>query len=145
MALTDEPFRDDLEARIKTAYPNLATYLSEVPEDDALDWNNGLFSPYVVLYFGGPIRAAGDHSLVSTRYDTTIVYCTMEIYAPLARTARTIKNNLVNLLVGYYPTDCGELTLEGGLAFTKASNIVRPTQYIESVGLSARSNLSWVS
>lgn len=144
MALTTLPFRADIEARINTAYPNIKTYTSEVPEDNTVAWNNGLFAPYVVLYFGGPIRAAGDHSLVSTKYDTTIVYCTIEAYAPVASTAGLIKDNLVTLLVGFYPTDCGELTLEGGFAFSKASNVIRPTQYVDSVGFSARSNLSWV-
>ena len=143
MALTDEPFRADVEARINTAYPNIDTYVSEVPEDKDVVWNNGLFSPYVVLYFGGPVRAAGDRSIVSTRYDTTIVYCTVEVYAPKAGTASIIKNNLIDLLTGFRPTDCGELATEGGFAFSKASNVVRPTQYIESVGFSARSNLSW--
>jgi hypothetical protein len=145
MALSSATFRSGILARIVAANSHIPVFTSEVPEDSTIVYTNGLFTPFVVLYFGGPIRAARDHSLVSTRNDMTIVYCTAEVYAPRADTAAVIKDSLIDLLTGYSPTDCGELTLEGGLAYSRASNTVRPTQYIESTAWSARSNLSYTN
>lgn len=143
MALSTAAFRADVLARIRTANPNAQVFESEVPEDADIPYPNGLFSPFYVVYFGGPIRAARDRGLVSTRNDTTIVYCTVEVYAPKASTAALLKDRLVDLITGFTPTDCGEMTLEGGLAYSRASNTVRPTQYIDSTSWTTRSNLSW--
>lgn len=142
MTLKTTGFETYVVDRIKAAYPNLPVYDSEVPEDSAIKYANGLFSPFVVVYFGGPIRAARDRGIVSTRNDSTILYCTVEAYAPTSDTARVVRDNMIDLLTGSFPPDCGELSLEGGFSYSRASATVRPTQYIRSLAFSTRGNLS---
>lgn len=142
MTLKTTGFETSVISRITTQYPNLAVYDSEVPEDSDIQYTNGLFSPFVVVYFGGPIRAARDRGIVSTRNDSTILYCTLEVYAPRSDTARAVRDNLVDLLTGFIPPDCGEMSLEGGFSSSRASTTVRPTQYIRSLAFTTRGNLS---
>lgn len=142
MSLDAKPFRDAVKARLEANFTNTDVYTSEVPEDGDINWNNGLFSPYLVVFFGGPIRSARDKGIVSTRFDTTILYCTVEVYAPVADTAAFLKDKVVDVLTGFRPPDCGEMVLEGGLAYSKASNEVRPTQYIDSTAFTTRGNLT---
>lgn len=144
MALSSAPFRDAVKARLEANFPNVDVYVSEVPEDSDINWNNGLFSPYLVIFFGGPIRSARDRGIVSTRNDTTILYCTVEVYAPVFSTAGLLKDKVVDVLTGFRPPDCGEMVLEGGLAYSKASNDVRPTQYVDSTAFTTRGNLTMV-
>ena len=117
-------------------------YADEVPEDGTINWKNGLFDPFVVVYFGGPIRSGTDRSLISTRYDSTVLTCTVEVYAPKAQDARSIKGKITDMLTGFRPTDCGELTIALTNQYSRASNNVRPTNYISAVGFSCVSNLS---
>lgn len=142
MALSSAPFKADVKAQLQAQFPAMHLYVSEVPEDDQINWNNGLFSPYIVLSFGGPIRSARDKGIVSTKYDTTILYCTVEVYAPRSDDAALIKDDVVKRLTGFRPTDCGEMVLEGGLAYSRASNDVRPTIYVESTAFTTRGNLT---
>lgn len=141
MALTTLPFRTDVLNRLATLPQQV--YVGQVPEDSEIDWNDGLFDPFTIVYFGGPIRTGTDHHLTGTRNDTTFVYCTIEVSAPRADVAGLIKDKIIDLLTGFRPTDCGEMVLEGGGQFSRAANEVRPTVYIESTAFTARSNLSW--
>lgn len=142
MALDPTPAFNAVITRLRTLQP-LPVYESEVPEDKDLVMTNGLFQPFIVVYLGGPIRAARDHNITGTRNDTTILYWTVEVYAPRAADATSIKGRLTSLLTGFVPPDCGELTLEGGMNYSRSSNQVRPTQFIAGLGFTARSNLSW--
>lgn len=143
MSADPTPVFDDVINRLRTQQP-LPVFEDEVPEDTDLEVVNGVFRPFIVIYSGGPIRAGSDHHLVSSKYDTTILYWTMEVYAPVASDAKRICGSLIPIFAAYRPVNSGEMMLEGGMTYSRASNTVRPTQYIKSIGWSARSNLSWV-
>lgn len=119
-----------------------SVYEDQPPEDADIDWNDGLFRPYLVASFGGPVRSARDRSLVTTRWDATILTFVVEAHAPTATAARQIQGEVIDLMTGFRATDCGELTLEMVGRRTRASNSIRPTVHIAAVGFSCVSNLS---
>lgn len=121
----------------------LTVYDSIVPEDADIVLTNGLFNPFVVVYSGGPIRSGTDHHISGSRNDTTVLYWTIAVYAPTADVPGVVAGQILNLLAGYKPPDCGEMLLEGGLSYSRGSNTVRPTQYVREIAFNARSNLSW--
>ena len=129
--------RDELESL------GLAVYHAQVPEYEDLPRSNGVMLPFLVVYNGGPVHGSGSHHIVGTRNDTTVLFWTVSVYAARASEAELYKGKVVNLLAGFRPTDTGELVLTGGMAYSRASNTVRPTLYIEEVSFNARSNLSW--
>lgn len=130
------PLEDDIEAVVKTVCTR--TWVSEIPSDVATPQ-----MPYVILYFGGPIRSASDHHITSVRNDTMIGYCTVQVVSSTDKSARDVNNRIRNALVGYRPTDAGEMASEGGLAYSRGNNDVKPTKYYRETGYSYRTNLSW--
>lgn len=136
MTLDTGPLEDAIEARVKTVISRV--WISQVPSDLPTPE-----MPYVVIFFGGPVRASSDHHITSTRNDTVIGYCTVQVISLTDKSARDVNNKIRNALVGFRPTDAGEMVTEGGLAYSRGSNDVKPTTYYRETGYSYRMNLSW--
>ena len=105
-------------------------YDTEEPEgiDVSVD-KYGLFAAYHSLAFGGPIRSLRDRSFNGTAKDPHIVTVAVGSYAPDTVTLRTVHAAMIDALAGFYPTDSGELVLEGGFNLSFSANNVRPTVY----------------
>lgn len=136
MSLDSAPYENDIKATVLAVTPRV--FISEVPSDLPTPQ-----APYVVIYFGGPIRAGRDHHITSTRNDTTISYCTVQVVSETDTSARDVNDLIRNALVGHRPPDCGEMVLEGGLARSNGTNEVKPTRYYRETGYSFRSNLQF--
>lgn len=136
MTLNTAPAEDDIKATVQAVTPRV--FITEVPSDVPTP-----AMPYVVIYFGGPIRAASDHHITSTRADTTIGYCTVQVVSETDTSARDVNNRILNALVGHRPPDCGEMVLETGAARSNGTNEVKPTRYYRETGYSYRSNLQF--
>ena len=143
MALDPTPVFDDVLARVQSVIGATKVYVAEVPEDKDIPVVNALPVPFVSIYFGGPVRSSRDRHITTSRNDTTVLFFTVQAYAPRADIARTIKGRIIEGLTGYRPVDGGEMILAGGNTCTRASNEVRPTQFLEEVQFTCRSNLSW--
>lgn len=137
MTLATAALEDDIVATVKAA-TNPRVFVSEVPTDIPTPQY-----PYTVIYFGGPVRSARDHHITSTRNDTNIGYCTVEVVSTTDTSARDVNDRIRNALVGHRPPDSGEMVLEGGLAQSRGSDEVRPTLYYRTTGYSYRTNLGW--
>lgn len=143
MSTDTAPIEADILAVLR-AGTNIEWHDSEMPEDSTLVVTNGLFSPYGVVYFGGPVRTGTDRSLVSTRHDLNQMYCTVQINAPRAAEAKLLKDAAVDLLNGYRPPEAGELSLEGGMGYSRnSSSNELPTVYVREIGFSCVMNLAW--
>lgn len=136
MTLNTAPAEDDIKATVQAVTPRV--FISEVPGDVPTP-----AMPYVVIYFGGPIRAASDHHITSTRADTTIGYCTVQVVSETDTSARDVNNRILNALVGHRPPDSGEMILETGASRSNGTNEVKPTKYYRETGYSYRSNLQF--
>ena len=129
-----ERLRDNLSIKV---------YETQVPEDSELEYSNGIPLPFAVVYTGAPTRAARGRHITNSRNDTTLLTWVIATYGARPSEARLYKGQVINLLTGWTPSDCGEMTLDGGWTYSRSSNSVRPTQFIEEVAFMARSNLSW--
>lgn len=143
MSLDPTPVFVAIRDRVQEIMGKTEVYENEIPPDSAIPTNSqGLMKPFVVLYYGGPIRSGRDRSLVTTRRDLILLYITIEVYAPSAQLARELKGKLVEELTGMRTDDMSELTLSGfGMSQSRASNTVRPTMYIETQAWQCFSNL----
>lgn len=130
---------DDILSRMRT---NLVpeVYDTEVTDDD-VTYVNGIMSPYYVVMFGGPVRAARGKSITTVRHHVTILYCTVTCVAPDANGRNYLIDSVVDLLTGYAPPECGEMILEGGMAYTNGNTTVRPTKYFKDIVFTYRANL----
>ena len=72
------------------------------------------------------------------------MYCTLQINAPRAAEAKLLKDTAVDLLNGYRAPEAGELTLEGGMGYSRNSGSNElPTVYVREIGFSCVMNLVW--
>lgn len=144
MALDPTSVFDSILNKTKEIMGNTPVYVAEIPPDEKIPTDSrGNMIPFVSLSFGGPIRSASDRNLVSVRRDVNILYVTADIFAPTATIARQVKGRLIEGLTGFAEGDMTELTLTGlSLSLTRASNVVRPTQYVEMQSWQCRSNLT---
>lgn len=130
---------------IKTYLKTLVTYkvlTAEMLPTESLELDSkGKPKPYIVVNFGGPVRAARDRGLVSAKYDATVLFITLDVFAGTSDDALAIKGYLLEELVGWKPTGATELIPMGGMTHSRAATGVRPTQYIESLSFQCFSNL----
>ena len=143
LAINPTPVFQAIEQHIKST-TDCAVHLSKIPEDESLtyDEDTGLVEPFIVMYFGGPIRAAGDHNLCDYRHDTTNLYITVDCYSGRYWDSQLLKGHTLEMLTGFKTDDSSPLCPGGGLNFDRASNAVRPTLYVASQSFTCRSNLS---
>ena len=143
MSLDPTSVFDSIQAQVQEIVGKTKVYISEIPPDESVPTDSkGMMLPFIVMYFGGPIRSGSDRSLVNTRNDVSLLYVTIEVYAPTANLARSLKGKLVDGLTGFRTDEMSQVTLSGfGMSQSRASNTVRPTQYIETQAWQCYSNL----
>lgn len=121
-------------SQIKTVLSRV--YISEVPP--GVDPGD----PYIVVYFGDPIRIATDHHLENVRNDTMVGYFTVQVASRTDAAANVIKNKVKSALVGFIPTDSGPIVSEGGVSRSRAATESVPTMYYRESGYSYYTNMT---
>lgn len=127
---------EDILSRVQTNVLS-RTYDTEVPEGTTPAY------PYVVVYFGTPVRSASDHHITSTRNDTLIGYVTVQVISKDAVSARAIASKAQGELTGYRPVDSGEMILDGGTAYSRVATDTKPTRFYRELAFSYRTNLTF--
>lgn len=113
-------------------------------EDELLGNLHGLFKPFYIMYFGGPVRAAHGRGITSSRNDVNIMWCQATAVAPTKDSRNLLLDKAINILTGWHPPDSGEMILEGGMAFSIANTTVRPSKYMKNLTWTYRTNLTLV-
>lgn len=124
---------DSILDQIKTVLPRV--YVSEVPS--GVDPGD----PYIVVYFGDPIRIATDHHVENVRHDTMIGYFTVQVISRTDKAARDIKNRVKSALVGFIPYDSGPIVAEGGVSRSRSATVSVPQMYYRENGYSYLTNM----
>ena len=124
---------EDILDQIKTVLPRV--YVSEVPD------NVDPGDPYIVVYFGDPIRIATDHHVENVRHDTMIGYFTVQVISKTDKAARDIKNRVKSALVGFRPYDSDAIVAEGGVSRSRSATESVPKMYYRENGYSYLTNM----
>lgn len=120
-----------------------ANVLSRIVETEN-GTDTGIAMPFLVVSFGAPIRAAGDHGLVNSRNDTKIGSVVVRVVSSTAESARQVRDKVVYWLEGWSPSNSGELLLEMGIGTDNATATTKPTRFYQTIGFTYRTNLAWV-
>lgn len=129
-------YEAEIEARVKTVANRV--FVTEVPPGTPTP-----AYPYVIIRFGGPVRGYRDRHITSTKNDTMIAYCTMQVISETDASARDLADRIRDAVTGYIPTNCGEMACEGGMAYSNATNTNPPTKFFREVGFTFRTNLQF--
>lgn len=136
MSLKTGHYEDEILERIQTVVPRV--YDTEVPEP-----NKTPQTPYVVLRWSEPVRTARDRHITGTRNDLLRGGLFVEVVSNTSKSARDVKDAIKDVLTGFRPTDCGDMTAEGGVAFSRANTEPKPQLYVRGVYFTFRTNLGW--
>lgn len=119
-------------------------YVTAVPDDKKIaHGNNALFNPYVVITYGDMIEAPGQAGITSARYNLGNSYAIVRCVAPTERASRQVANLVRDSLVGFQPTDAGELRLAGGRNYDSVDGDAVPKKYISEISFIFPVNTVW--
>jgi hypothetical protein len=122
-----------------------ATIVRSAMEGDELAASSsGLFPPYAVVTFGGPIETSRGRNLVNRRMNLLRSWVVVTAVAPVDSDAMKVKDEVISALWGFSPTDGGEMVMTGGTAQSVTSEQTRPHKYIHTIMFEVPHNLtSW--
>jgi len=141
MSLNLLAVQDQITAKLRELAQDV--YETAPPEDSKLRFDaNGNLLPYIVVQYSDmyPMGFAG--GIVSAKYDVARAYCLVSCVAPSERAARQVSDAVKNKLMGFKPTDAGELTFGGG-SIEYASEESRASKYVADVGFEFPVNTIW--
>lgn len=117
-------------------------YETTAPDDSKLRFDaQGNVLPYIVVIYSDMYENTDTNGILGTRYDTKVSYADVLCIGPTERSARQVANVVRDKLLGFKPTDAGELRLEGGTAYAVKDN--KPNRYSSEVSFAFPVNTVW--
>lgn len=138
MTLNTAATEDDITAKVRDLFASTPrVWVTEVPDNVTTP-----AYPYAILYFGSPTRTATGRHITTTRWDLLRGFVTVQWVSTDDTSARAMDNKTRVSLTGYRPVDSGEMVLEGGMSYSRASTAVKPTLYYRETGFSYVTNVT---
>lgn len=132
---------EDILVRLRTGMAPLEIIDTEVPDIfDDVPVGDGVFKPYIATIWGGPILNQRDRGIVSVRNDLKTAYVIVRVVTPDANTNRLLYKKVYNLMDGYRPVNSGEMSVQGGMAYTNGNATNKPTRYYREINFVYQTN-----
>lgn len=140
MALSQAPGQKDIINRLKTI-PGVSVHVGEYIQDSFApnETKEGLFQPYVTVKFAGSFPT-NDSGIVSPRLDTMRATFNVFTVAPDDMTSLELMDLVRDKLVGYTPTDGGQIREYSGYSFVDAD--LGYHRYVHNAGFHYTHNLN---
>lgn len=92
------------------------------------------FLPYIIVAYGDMTEFARGRGITSVRNNAGVSFAVVRVIAPAERAARQVANLVRDKLVGFQPTDAGELRLAtGGSSYVEAAGNGVPERYVAEI------------
>jgi hypothetical protein len=110
-------------------------YDTAVPEDVKITHGGSkLFLPYIVAFYGDMAESSRGKGITSVRNNAGVSYAIVRCIAPTERAARQVADLVRDKLVGFQPTDAGELRLTaGGRTYTNTDGNGAPERFVTEI------------
>lgn len=118
-------------------------YETSAPDDSKLRFDaNGMILPYIVIEYSDMYPATEGRGIVSSRYDVGQSFIVVSCVGPTERSVRQVADLVRGKLLGFKPSDAGELVPSGGgAAYTEQD--AKPNRYISELGFTFMVNTVW--
>nr|DAW17369.1 MAG TPA: Protein of unknown function (DUF3168) [Caudoviricetes sp.] len=118
-------------------------YETTPPDDSKLKFDaSGMMLPYIVVEFSDMYDVPLAGGIVSTKYDVKGSYIIVSCIAPTERAARQVAGAVRSKLLGFKPTDAGELVLNAsGAVYTLMESKIN--RYVSELAFSFPVNTVW--
>lgn len=133
MSLNLLAVQDQITNKLKEL--NQDVYDTAVPENVKIaHGGNKLFLPYIVVSYGDMAESARGRGITSVRHNVGISYAVVKCVAPTERAAREVAGLVRDKLLGFKPTDAGEMRLTpGGRNYVDADGNGSPERYVAEI------------
>lgn len=118
-------------------------YETAAPDDTKLRFDEaGNLLPYIVVQYSDMYPTGLPGGLAGVKYDVAQAYCLVACVSTNERASRQVADAVKAKLLGFQPTDAGELRFAGG-AIDYAIPDTRPNRYVTDVGFIFSVNTVW--
>lgn len=131
MGLSLLPIEDQIITRLKELPQTV--YENGVPDDAQLVYSNGSMLPFIVPFFGGFAKALDGRGITGVRQDLGESYVIIQCVGPTERSSRQVADIVRDKMMGFQPTDAGQLEPAGNSRFITPDFSSRPAKYISEV------------
>jgi hypothetical protein len=105
--------QDQITAKLRELAQDV--YETTAPDDSKLRFDaNGMILPYIVVRYSDMYDSIDSRGVVSSRYDTKVSYADVMCIGPTDRSVRQVAGLVRDKLLGFTPSDAGELRIDGG-------------------------------
>lgn len=124
--------QDQITAKLRELPQDV--YETAVPDNEKVKYDNKLFLPYIVAFYGDMSESPRGRGITSVRHNSGVSYVIVRCIAPTDRAAKQVAGLVRDKLTGFTPTDAGELRLSsGGASYAKTDNAAVPTHYVTEI------------
>jgi hypothetical protein len=117
-------------------------YETSVPDEKKLRFDaNGVLLPYIVVEFSDMEPGGNIGGILSSKYDVMSSSIVVSCVGPSERSVRQVAGLVRDKLIGYTPTDAGELRPAGGISYTNSDQKVN--RYVSELGFIFAVNTIW--
>ena len=118
-------------------------YETAAPDDSSLSFDaSGNLLPYIVVQYSEMYPTANDNGITGAKYDSAKAYMLVSCVAQNERATRQVADAVKNNIVGFQPSDAGEIRFEGGAVAYSAIE-TKPNRYITEIGFTFPVNTVW--
>lgn len=141
MSLNLLAVQDQITAKLNELAQDV--YETAAPDDTKLRFDEaGNLLPYIVVQYSDMYPTGLPGGLAGVKYDVAQAYCLIACVSTNERASRQVADAVKAKLLGFQPTDAGELRFAGG-AIDYAIPDTRPNRYITDVGFIFSVNTVW--
>jgi hypothetical protein len=118
-------------------------YETSAPDDSKLTFDaNGNLLPYVVVQYSDMYPTGIGGGVIGEQYNVAQSYCIVTCVSTNQRASRQLADAVRAKLIGFKPTDGGELRFAGG-AIDYSNPDVKPNRYTAELGFTFAVNTVW--
>lgn len=141
MSLNLIAVHDQITAKLRELPQDV--YETAAPDDSKLRFDSsGRMLPYIVLQYSDMYPTGVGNSILGAKYDAAQSYLLVTCVSETERAARQVADSVKNKIVGFQPTDGGEIRFEGGsIAYASAEG--KAKRYVSEIGFLFQVNTVW--
>ena len=141
MSLDILAVHDQITAKLEELAQDV--YETSAPDDSKLKFDSsGNLLPYLVVQYADMYPTEQGNGILSAKYDAAESYFIVTCTSTNQRASRQIADLVKNKIIGFQPTDAGEIRFAGG-SIDYSMQVTKPNSYIVELGFILQVNTAW--
>jgi len=118
-------------------------YETAAPDDSKLKFDSaGNLLPYLVVQYSDMYPTPLGNGILSAKYNAAESYFIVTCVSSNQRASRQVADLVKNNIIGFQPTDAGEVRFAGG-STDYSMQVTKPNNYVVELGFILQVNTAW--